>query len=53
MKRHENWLMKIFEKVASEKNFPNDEIIQLYLRENHGCCKGNFVKKLVFSVNKY
>ncbi|XP_078173175.1 5'-3' exonuclease family protein [Carex rostrata] len=35
-KRHENWLTKVCEKIASEKNFPNDEIIQLYLRENHG-----------------
>ena len=41
-KRHENWLTKVCEKIASEKNFPNDEIIQLYLRENHGGYRGNF-----------
>ncbi|KAJ1693187.1 hypothetical protein LUZ63_009885 [Rhynchospora breviuscula] len=37
-KRHENWLTKVCDKIASEKNFPNDEIIQLYLRETHGDC---------------
>ncbi|KAJ3692691.1 hypothetical protein LUZ60_011786 [Juncus effusus] len=40
-KRQENWQIKFFEKIASEKSFPNEEIINLYLKENHGDYKEN------------
>ncbi|XP_058104747.1 flap endonuclease GEN-like 1 [Magnolia sinica] len=35
LKRHENWQIKICKKIAAEQNFPNDEIIEMYLSENH------------------
>lgn len=34
-RRHENWLMKICNKIAEHRNFPNKEIIDMYLCDNH------------------
>ncbi|XP_051120716.1 flap endonuclease GEN-like 1 [Andrographis paniculata] len=30
------WRISVCRKIASEQNFPNDEIIQMYLRNHHG-----------------
>nr|CAD1821553.1 unnamed protein product [Ananas comosus var. bracteatus] len=35
-KKHENWQIKVCERIAAEQNFPNNEIIELYLSDNHG-----------------
>lgn len=42
-KKNENWQMKVCEKISMEQNFPNDEIIGIYLSNN----QGNFIGKLV------
>ncbi|CAN6711177.1 unnamed protein product [Malus baccata var. baccata] len=31
-----NWRLKVLSKIALEPNFPNDEIVEMYLRNNHG-----------------
>ncbi|XP_020114904.1 flap endonuclease GEN-like 1 isoform X2 [Ananas comosus] len=40
-KKHENWQIKVCERIAAEQNFPNNEIIELYLSDNHGNYKEN------------
>ncbi|KAK6920208.1 XPG-I domain [Dillenia turbinata] len=35
-KKLENWQMNVCKKIATEHNFPNDEIIEMYLANNHG-----------------
>lgn len=40
-KKRENWLIKVCKMIAAEKNFPNNEITELYLSNNHG----NYCKK--------
>ncbi|GLT62231.1 hypothetical protein SLA2020_348820 [Shorea laevis] len=35
-KKQEDWWIRICEKITVEKNFPNDEIIGMYLCDNHG-----------------
>nr|DAD48027.1 TPA_asm: hypothetical protein HUJ06_017964 [Nelumbo nucifera] len=35
-KKHENWQIKVCQKIAMEQSFPNNEIIELYLSHNHG-----------------
>ncbi|GLT59554.1 hypothetical protein SLA2020_323660 [Shorea laevis] len=35
-KKQEDWWIRICEKISVEKNFPNDEIIGMYLCDNHG-----------------
>lgn len=35
-KQHENWWIRVCEKITMEKNFPNTEIIDMYLCKNHG-----------------
>lgn len=42
-KKNENWQIKVCEKISMEQNFPNDEIIGIYLSNN----QGNFIGKLV------
>ncbi|KAF8379409.1 hypothetical protein HHK36_028844 [Tetracentron sinense] len=39
-KKHENWQIKVCKKIAMEQNFPNNEIIEMYLSDNHG----NFIE---------
>lgn len=34
-KRHENWQIKVCKRIAAETNFPNKEIIKLYLSDNN------------------
>ncbi|TVU08875.1 hypothetical protein EJB05_42298 [Eragrostis curvula] len=33
--RHENWQIKVCKRIAAETNFPNEEIIKLYLSDNN------------------
>ncbi|XP_073009879.1 flap endonuclease GEN-like 1 [Typha latifolia] len=40
-KRHESWQIKACKRIAAEQNFPNNEIIELYLCDNHGNYKEN------------
>ncbi|CAI0471967.1 unnamed protein product [Linum tenue] len=40
LKRHENWYTKVCEKIAREQNFPNDEIIEMYLCNDNGNITG-------------
>jgi hypothetical protein len=42
-KKQENWRTKIYNKIALESNFPNEEIIKMYLCNNHGYFTGTFV----------
>ncbi|KAL6005563.1 hypothetical protein ACLOJK_006130 [Asimina triloba] len=35
LKKHEKWRFKICQRIAAEHNFPNDEIIEMYLSDNH------------------
>ncbi|KAL5859811.1 hypothetical protein ACOSQ4_001107 [Xanthoceras sorbifolium] len=35
-KRYENWWIKVCNKINMESNFPNDEIVEMYLCDNHG-----------------
>ncbi|KAH9788103.1 Flap endonuclease GEN-like 1 [Citrus sinensis] len=35
-KKHETWWIKVCSKIALETNFPNDEIVTMYLCENNG-----------------
>lgn len=39
-KRLENWHTKICHKIAGEPNFPNDEIIDMYLCSDNGYFSG-------------
>lgn len=41
-KKQENWRLKVCRKIAMEHNFPNNEIIELYLSNNHGHFTGMF-----------
>ncbi|XP_062194496.1 flap endonuclease GEN-like 1 isoform X2 [Phragmites australis] len=34
-RRHENWQIKVCKRIAAETNFPNEEIIKLYLSDNN------------------
>ncbi|KAK2974760.1 hypothetical protein RJ640_027121 [Escallonia rubra] len=34
--KEENWQMKVCKRIAMEQNFPNDEIIEMYLNKNKG-----------------
>ncbi|KAI3804211.1 hypothetical protein L1987_25588 [Smallanthus sonchifolius] len=34
-KKNEAWKMRVCKKIATEPNFPNNEIIQMYLNNNH------------------
>ncbi|CAD6224190.1 unnamed protein product [Miscanthus lutarioriparius] len=34
-RRHENWQVKVCKRIAAETNFPNEEIIKLYLSDNN------------------
>ncbi|XP_011035441.1 PREDICTED: flap endonuclease GEN-like 1 isoform X2 [Populus euphratica] len=34
--KHENWHIKVCNKISTEPNFPNDDIIQMYLCNKHG-----------------
>ncbi|KAF8701157.1 hypothetical protein HU200_033819 [Digitaria exilis] len=34
-KKHENWQIKVCKRIAAETNFPNEEIIKLYLGDNN------------------
>lgn len=35
-KKHENWWIKVCNKITLETNFPNDKIVTMYLCENNG-----------------
>lgn len=35
-KKKENWQIRVCNKIAAEQNFPNNEIIEMYLSQNHG-----------------
>ncbi|XP_077245682.1 5'-3' exonuclease family protein isoform X2 [Tasmannia lanceolata] len=35
-KKHENWQIRVCQKIATEQSFPNNEIIEMYLCHNHG-----------------
>ncbi|KAK3129676.1 hypothetical protein QOZ80_6BG0483170 [Eleusine coracana subsp. coracana] len=34
-RRHENWQIKVCKRIAAETNFPNEEIIKMYLSDNN------------------
>ncbi|CAN6175059.1 unnamed protein product [Urochloa humidicola] len=34
-RKHENWQIKVCKRIAAETNFPNEEIIKLYLSDNN------------------
>ncbi|KAK4747399.1 hypothetical protein SAY87_013985 [Trapa incisa] len=36
LEKHESWQMKVCSKIASGSNFPNREIMDMYLSNNHG-----------------
>ncbi|XP_057980559.1 flap endonuclease GEN-like 1 [Malania oleifera] len=36
LKKHENWRIKVCKKISMQHNFPNDEIIDMYLSSHHG-----------------
>lgn len=40
-KKQENWRLKVLNKIALELNFPNEEIIEMYLCNNHGYFSAN------------
>ncbi|XP_004306852.1 PREDICTED: flap endonuclease GEN-like 1 [Fragaria vesca subsp. vesca] len=40
-KKQENWRLKVLNKIAQEPNFPNEEIIEIYLCNNHGYFSAN------------
>ncbi|KAF8027215.1 hypothetical protein BT93_E0199 [Corymbia citriodora subsp. variegata] len=40
-KKHESWRIKVCERITLESNFPNDEIIKMYLSNNHGYFDGS------------
>ncbi|CAN1236791.1 Flap endonuclease GEN-like 1 [Linum grandiflorum] len=40
-KKHENWLMKVCDKISREPNFPNDKIIEMYLCKENGNFSGD------------
>ncbi|KAK2998815.1 hypothetical protein RJ639_022707 [Escallonia herrerae] len=40
-RKEENWQTKVCKRIAMEQNFPNDEIIELYLNKNKGNHSGN------------
>ncbi|PIA49663.1 hypothetical protein AQUCO_01300437v1 [Aquilegia coerulea] len=35
-KKHESWQLSVCRKISSEKNFPNEEIIEMYLSHKNG-----------------
>ncbi|KAL3829619.1 hypothetical protein ACJIZ3_018421 [Penstemon smallii] len=43
-KKNETWRLAVCKKIASEKEFPNDKIIQMYLRIHHGVDDNPFMK---------
>ncbi len=42
-KKKENWRIKVCNKIAMESNFPNNEIIKMYLCDTNGYFTGTFV----------
>lgn len=34
-RRNENWQIKVCKRIAAETNFPNEEIINLYLNDDN------------------
>ncbi|GMN67601.1 hypothetical protein TIFTF001_036666 [Ficus carica] len=40
-KKLDQWFNKVCDKIALEPNFPNKEIIEMYLCDNHGSFKGS------------
>lgn len=40
LKKHESWQMKVCSKIALVPNFPNHEIMEMYLSNNHGYFDG-------------
>ncbi|XP_030533748.1 flap endonuclease GEN-like 1 isoform X2 [Rhodamnia argentea] len=40
-KKHESWRIKVCERITLEPNFPNNEIITMYLSTNHGYFDGS------------
>ncbi|OVA16161.1 XPG/Rad2 endonuclease [Macleaya cordata] len=45
-KKQKNWLINVCSKIAMEQNFPNDEIVDMYLRHNHGNIKHESISLL-------
>lgn len=35
-KKHENWWINVCNLISKETKFPNDEIIEMYMCNNHG-----------------
>ncbi|KAG8391751.1 hypothetical protein BUALT_Bualt01G0219600 [Buddleja alternifolia] len=35
-KKNETWRISVCRKISSEQNFPNDEIVKMYLSDHHG-----------------
>ncbi|KAI9181745.1 hypothetical protein LWI28_018193 [Acer negundo] len=51
-KRHENWWIKVCNKITMESNFPNDEIIEMYICDNHGQFPANDVPSISWQIPK-
>lgn len=43
-KKTECWFTKVCTKISTELNFPNDEIVEMYLRDNHGSFTGTLTR---------
>ncbi|XP_043718475.1 flap endonuclease GEN-like 1 [Telopea speciosissima] len=41
LKKHENWQIKVCRKIAMKQNFPNNEMIEMYLSDQHGSFTDN------------
>lgn len=49
--KHENWQIKVCNKIAMESDFPNDDIIEMYLCNNHGNFTGiNSVRRIGYNI---
>lgn len=51
-RKNENWQIKVCKKIATEENFPNDEIIEMYLNKNQGDFMGK-VGNSIFTLILY
>jgi flap endonuclease GEN len=51
--KHENWHIKVCNKISTEPNFPNDDIIRMYLCNKHGNFTGiGSMMRIACNINK-
>ncbi|KAL5727726.1 hypothetical protein ACHQM5_000886 [Ranunculus cassubicifolius] len=51
-KKRESWQLSVCKKISSENNFPNDEIIEMYLSHNHSVVTENEILSLAWEKPK-